>query len=87
MPTPNVSSYERILPNDTHIESDASDVFPRLLRNYKTFNIISALISGLSIVMLTFNEFHPATSKQLNVAECLLVISVFTHRRNLNYGY
>lgn len=25
-----------------------------------------------------FNEFHPATFKQLNVAECLLVISVFT---------
>ena len=78
MATPNVSSYERILPIDSHIDSDASDIFARLLRFYKTFNIISALISGLSIAMLTFNEFHPATSKQLNVAECLLVISVFT---------
>ena len=78
MATPNVSSYERILPIDSHINSDASDIFARLLRFYKPFNIISALISGLSIAMLTFNEFHPAISKQLNVAECLLVISVFT---------
>ena len=78
MANPNVSSYERILPIDSHIDSDASDIFPCLLRFYKTFNIISALFSGLSIAMLTFNEFHPATSKQLNVAECLLVISVCT---------
>lgn len=78
MATSNISSYERILPIDSHIDSDASDIFSRLLRFYKTFNIISTLISGLSIATLTFNEFHPATSKQLNVAECLPVISVFT---------
>ena len=40
--------------------------------------MISALMSGLSLVMLTFNEFHPATSEQLRVAKSLLVISVLT---------
>jgi hypothetical protein len=38
--------------------------------------MISALISGLSLAMLTFNEFHPAASEQLRVAESLLVISI-----------
>ena len=63
---------------DSHVGTDTSDIFRRLLQFYKTFNIISALISVLSIAMLTFNEFHPAASKQLSVAGCLLVISVFT---------
>ena len=40
--------------------------------------MISALISGLSLAMLNFNEFHPATSEQLLFAKSLLVISVLT---------
>jgi hypothetical protein len=38
--------------------------------------MISAFISGLSVAILTFNEFHPAFSKRLRVAESLLVISI-----------
>ena len=60
------------------MDSRASDVFPRLLRFYKTFNMIAALISGLSLTILTFNEFHPTASEQLRVTESLLVISVST---------
>lgn len=44
---------------------------------FETSNIIPKVIGCLSIAMLTLNEFHPATSKQVNVAERLLVISVF----------
>ena len=53
-------------------------VFFRLLRFYKTFNIVSALISGLSLSILTFVEFHPTTSAQLRTAEGLLVSSAST---------
>ena len=40
--------------------------------------MISAFISGASLIMLTFNEFHPAISTQLLFAGSLLVISILT---------
>ena len=40
--------------------------------------MISALISGLSLVMLTFTEFHPATSEQSILAGNFLAISIVT---------
>ncbi len=73
-----LSDVAKHLPVDGQIDSGASDVFPRLLRFYKTFNLISALISGLSLAILSFNEFHPATSEHLRFAESLLVISIST---------
>jgi len=39
------------------------DVFYRLLRFYKTFDIIFTLISGLSFTILIFNEFRLAGSE------------------------
>lgn len=56
----------------------SSDVFSRLLRFYKTFNMISALISSLSLAILTFGEFRPATTQHLRVAEGLLAGSIST---------
>ena len=53
-------------------------VFFRLLRFYKTFNVVSALVSGLSLAVLTFDEFHPTTSGQSRAAEGFLVSSAVT---------
>ena len=53
-------------------------VFFRLQRFYKTFNVVSALVSGLSLAVLTFDEFHPTTSGQLQAAEGFLVSSAVT---------
>ena len=63
---------------DSHIDLKAPNIFPRLLRFYTTFNIISAFISSASLIMLTFNEFHPAISKQLLFASSLLVVSILS---------
>ena len=54
------------------------EVFFRLLRFYKTFNIVSALVSGLSIATLTFNEFHPSSTARSHAAEGFLVSSAST---------
>ena len=53
-------------------------VFFRLQRFYKTFNVVSALVSGLSLAVLTFDEFHPTTSGQIQAAEGFLVSSAVT---------
>lgn len=53
-------------------------VFFRLQRFYKTFNVLSALISGLSLTVLTFAEFHPTTSGRSQAAEGFLVSSAST---------
>ena len=53
-------------------------VFFRLLRFYKTFNIVSALVSGLALATLTFSEFHPTISSQYRAAEGFLVSSAST---------
>lgn len=53
-------------------------VFFRLQRFFKTFNVVSALVSGLCLAVLTFNEFHPTTSEQSRAAEGFLVSSATT---------
>ena len=53
-------------------------VFFCLQRFYKTFNVVSALVSGLSLAVLTFDEFHPTTSWQSQAAEGFLVSSAST---------
>nr|OQO21672.1 hypothetical protein B0A51_10546 [Rachicladosporium sp. CCFEE 5018] len=53
-------------------------VFHRLIRFYKTFLILSTLISALSASALQFPEFHPADSNILRVAEGFFVSSTST---------
>ncbi len=63
---------------DQQLGPRALVVFFRLQRFYKTFNVVSALVSGLSLAVLTFNEFHPTTSGQSEAAEGFLVSSAVT---------
>ncbi|KAK6419455.1 hypothetical protein LTR95_017058 [Oleoguttula sp. CCFEE 5521] len=53
-------------------------VFQRLTRFYKTFLILSALVSALSISALQFPEFHPIDNDLLRVAEGFFISSTST---------
>ena len=53
-------------------------VFFRLLRFYKRFIVLSALVGSLSLAVLGFNEFHPTVSGQTRAAEGFLVSSAST---------
>ncbi|KAF2787135.1 hypothetical protein K505DRAFT_288497 [Melanomma pulvis-pyrius CBS 109.77] len=53
-------------------------VLQRLHRFYKTLNIVSALVAGLSLAVLTFDEFHPTQSGLVRAAEGLLCSSAFS---------
>jgi len=53
-------------------------VFRRLQRFYQTFNFIATLFGGLSLAVLTFNEFHPSASPFTQAAEKLLCSSALT---------
>ena len=63
---------------DQQLGHRALVVFFRLQRLYKIFNVVSALVSGLSLAVLTFDEFHPTTSGQIQAAEGFLVSSALT---------
>ena len=53
-------------------------LFFRLLRFYKTFIVLSALVGSLSLNILSYNEFHPTISARTRVAEGFLVSSAST---------
>lgn len=53
-------------------------VFQRLQRFYKTLNVVSALLAGLSLAVLTFDEFHPTQSGLIRAAEGLLCSSALS---------
>ncbi|KAL4993243.1 hypothetical protein BDV10DRAFT_29892 [Aspergillus recurvatus] len=53
-------------------------VFQRLHRFYTTFVILAALVSGLALAALTFNEFHPAPSALIRTSEGFLCSSAIT---------
>jgi hypothetical protein len=53
-------------------------VFQRIQRFYKTFVVLAALISGLAVAALTFNEFHPTNSGLIRVSEGFLCSSSIT---------
>ena len=53
-------------------------VFLRLLRFYKSFIVLSALVGSLSLSVLNFSEFHPTLSSQARAAEGFLVSSAST---------
>jgi hypothetical protein len=53
-------------------------VFQRLCRFYKTLNVVAALVAGLSLAILTFNEFHPTQSNLARAAEGFLCSSAIT---------
>jgi ABC-type xylose transport system permease subunit len=53
-------------------------VFQRVLRFYNTFVVLSALVSGLALATLTFEEFHPTTSGLAQVGEGFLCSSAIT---------
>jgi ABC-type xylose transport system permease subunit len=53
-------------------------VFQRLQRFYKTLNVVSALLAGLSLAVLTFTEFHPTQSGLMHASEGLLCSSALT---------
>lgn len=53
-------------------------VFQRLCRFYKTLNVVAALVAGLSLAILTFNEFHPTKSSLVRAAEGFLCSSAIT---------
>jgi hypothetical protein len=53
-------------------------VFQRLYRFFITLNVVAALVAGLSLAILTFNEFHPTQSNLARAAEGLLCSSAIT---------
>ena len=53
-------------------------VFKRLQRFYSIFNVLAALISGLSLATMTFDEFHPTIIPAARSAEALLCSSAMT---------
>ena len=60
------------------LEVPALLVFGRLQRVYSTFVVLAALISALSLAVMTFNEFHPTTSALSLAAEGVLCSSAMT---------
>ena len=53
-------------------------MFKRLQRFYSIFNVLAALISGLSLAAMMFDEFHPTISVAGQSAEALLCSSALT---------
>ena len=53
-------------------------VFQRLNRFYKTFLVLSGLVSALSAATLQFQEFHPTTTELQRAAEGFFVSSTST---------
>ena len=53
-------------------------VFQRLNRFYKTFLVLSALVSALSASTLQFPEFHPTTTNLQRAAEGFFLSSTST---------
>lgn len=51
-------------------------LFLRLQRFYTIFDVIAALIYGLSIAILTFDDFYPMSLDTIYIAEGLLVSSI-----------
>ncbi|ORY12838.1 hypothetical protein BCR34DRAFT_285272 [Clohesyomyces aquaticus] len=63
---------------DKTLDVRAFIVFQRLQRFYTSLNVVSALIAGLSLAVLTFGEFHPTNSLLIQAAEGLLCSSAAT---------
>ncbi|KAF2866949.1 hypothetical protein BDV95DRAFT_583251 [Massariosphaeria phaeospora] len=53
-------------------------VFQRLQRVCQTLNVVSALLAGLSLAVLTFDEFHPTQLGLIRAAEGLLCSSALS---------
>ncbi|KAL5364803.1 hypothetical protein BJX96DRAFT_138999 [Aspergillus floccosus] len=53
-------------------------IFQRIQRFYKTFVVLAALISGLAVAALTFDEYHPPTSDLILASEGFLCSSAIT---------
>lgn len=53
-------------------------VFERMQRFYKTFVVLAALISGLAVGALTFNEFHETGCGLIRASEGFLCSSAIT---------
>lgn len=73
----------RLVANTRGIVHDNLDtrsfvIFKRLHRFYKTLNVVSALVAGLSLANLTFSEFHPTDSALIRASEGLLCSSATT---------
>lgn len=60
------------------LDSRAILVFQRIHKFYKTFVVLAALISGLAVAALTFNEFHPTNSDLIYASEGFLCSSAIT---------
>jgi hypothetical protein len=60
------------------LDTRAILVFQRLQRFYQTFDVLAALIGGLSLATLIFNEFHPCTTSASCSAEAFLCSSAMT---------
>jgi hypothetical protein len=60
------------------VDGRAILVFHRIQRFYKTFVVLSALISGLAVAALTFNEFHVVNSGLIHASEGFLCSSAIT---------
>lgn len=50
-------------------------VYYGLQRFYTTFNVVAAVMAGLSLAVLTFDEFNPTTLGQSRAAEGFMVSS------------
>lgn len=53
-------------------------VFIRMQSFYNTFTVLAALISGLAVGALTFDEFHPTTSGLVRASEGFLCSAAIT---------
>ncbi|KAL4968242.1 uncharacterized protein BDV14DRAFT_151796 [Aspergillus stella-maris] len=53
-------------------------IFQRLYRFYATFVVLAALVSGLALAALTFNEFYSSSSVLIRTSEGFLCSSAIT---------
>lgn len=61
------------------VDHRANLVFARLIRFYKTFNIIATLLGGLALAVISFAEFHSHHEERLfYAAEGLLTSAALT---------
>ena len=77
-PIPSLHTEHDLLAANKTLEPRQMILFFRLLRFYKTFIVLSALVGSLSLNILSYNEFHPTVSAQTRVAEGFLVSSAST---------
>lgn len=63
---------------EKELDRRATLLFQRIHGFYNTFVVLAALVSGLAVAALTFNEFHPTKSGLSHASEGFLCSSAIT---------